>query len=106
MSVYVLQFWGIARFVEVQSMKLGHLVRGTDYFNLVISRSKDGIARVTDVIRIFPMSQSQQKTFCPVIILSNYLKARYELSNTNDNDFLFPKMISSFELGTNRHILA
>ena len=37
MSVYVLQFWGLTKFVEVQILKVGHLVRGIDYFNLAIS---------------------------------------------------------------------
>ena len=47
-----------------------------------------------------------KKTFCPVIILTNYLKARNELGSVGDNDFLFPKMNSTFELGTNKHILS
>ena len=106
MSLYVLQFWGIARFVEVQSLKIGHLVRGIHHFILVISQLKEGNARSRDVTQIYPTPQKYQKTFCPVIILSNYFKARNELCFNDDNDFLFPKMNSSFELGTNRHILA
>ena len=38
MSLYVLQFWGIARFVEVQKLKIGELVRGKDYYHLFITR--------------------------------------------------------------------
>ena len=87
-------------------MKIGHLVRGIDHFDLVISRLKEGTARSRDVTPIYPMPPKYQKTFCPVIILSNYLKARNELGLNDDNNFLFPKMNSSFELGTNRHILA
>ena len=71
MSVYVIQFWGLARFVEVQSLKIGQLVRGIDHFNLVISRLKEGNARSRDVTQIYPMPQKYQKTFCPVINLSN-----------------------------------
>ena len=47
-----------------------------------------------------------KKTFCPVFILSNYLRARHELGNAGDDDFLFPKMNSTFEQGTNRQILS
>ena len=47
-----------------------------------------------------------EKTFCPVSILTNYLRARHELGNTSDDDFLFPKMNSIFEQGTNRQILS
>ena len=39
-SIYVLQFWGFARFVEVQSLKMDHLVRRIDHFDLGISRLK------------------------------------------------------------------
>ena len=68
MSVYVLQFWGHAIFVEVQSLKLGHLVRGVDYFNLVISLTKEGFARSRDVTQIYPTSQKYQK---PFVLLSS-----------------------------------
>ena len=89
MSIYVLQFWGFARFVEVQSLKIGHLVCGIDHFDLVISRLKEGTARSRYVTPIYPTPQKYQKTFCPVIILSNYLKANNELSFNDDNNFLF-----------------
>ena len=106
MSLYVLQFWGFARFVEVQSLKMGHLVCGIDHFDLVISRLQEGTARSRKVTPIYPTPPKYQKTFCPVIILSNYLKARNELGLNDNNNFVFPKMNLSFELGTNRHILA
>ena len=91
-SLYVIQFWGIARFVEIQSMKVGHLVRGVNHFDLVISRLGDSTAKSREVIPIYPTPTKFQKTFCPVFILSNYYKARHELCNSGDNDFLFPKM--------------
>ena len=37
-ALYVLQFWGIARFIEIQNMKVGHLVHGVNHFDLIISR--------------------------------------------------------------------
>ena len=92
--------------MEVESLKIGHLIRRIYHFDLVISRLKEGTARSRDVTPIYPTPQKYQKTFCPVIILSNYLKARNELGLNDDNNFLFPKMNLSFELGTNRHILA
>ena len=87
-------------------MKVGHLVRGVNHFNLFISRLGDSTAKSREVIPIYPTPTKFQKTFCPVFILSNYYKARHELCNSGDNDFLFPKMTSSFEQGTNKHILA
>ena len=105
-SLYELQFWGIARFVDIQSMKVGHLVHGVDHFDLVLSWLGDGTAKSRDVTPIYPTPTKFQKTFCPVFILSNYFRARHELCHSEDNEFLFPKMTSSFELGTNKHILA
>ena len=87
-------------------MKIGHLVCGIDNFDFVLSQFGTGTTRSRDVTPIYPTPQKYQKTFCPFIILSNYFKARNELCFNDDNDFLFPKMTSSFELGTNRHILA
>ena len=46
------------------------------------------------------------KTFCPVFILSNYLKARHEFGKVDDDAFLFPKMDSTFDHGTNSQILS
>ena len=45
------------------------------------------------------------KTFCPVFIISNYLQARQEFGMVTDDAFLFPKMESTFEHGTNNQIL-
>ena len=106
MSLYILQFWGVARFVEIQNLKMGHLVRGIDHFDLVLSRLGGGITRQRNVTPIYPTPTKFQKTFCPVTILSNYCKARNDLCKNEDNDFLFPKMTLSFELGTNKHNLA
>ena len=102
----MLQFWGVARFVEIQSLKLGHLVRRKDCFDLVHSSLKEDTARSSKVTPIYPTPPKYEKTFCPVIILTNYLKTRNELGLVGDNNFLFPKMNSTFELGTNRHILS
>ena len=79
MSLYVLQFWGVARFVEIQNLKIGHLVCGIDHFDLVLSQLGDGFARSRDVTPIYPTPTKFQKTFCPVTILSNYCKARNDL---------------------------
>ena len=37
-ALYVLQFWGVARFVEVQDMQIGHLVHRVNHFEMVITR--------------------------------------------------------------------
>ena len=86
-------------------MTIGHLVRRTDRFDLVIPSLKED-ARTYRIVLIYPTPSQFEKTFCPVIILTKYLKARNELGLVNDNDILFPKMNSTFELGTNRHILS
>ena len=80
MSLYILQFWGVARFVEIQDLKIGHLVRGIDHFDLVLSRLGVGITRQRHVTPIYPTPTKFQKTFCPVTILSHYCKIRNELS--------------------------
>ena len=85
---------------------MGHLVCGIDYFDLVIFCLQEGTARSRKVTPIYPTPPKYQKTFCPFIIFSNYFKARNELGFIDDNNFLFPKMNSTFEQGTNRHILA
>ena len=104
MSLYVLQFWGAARFHDIQGLKLGHLVQKLDRFDLLLPNMKDG-SQSNRVILIYPTPAKFVKTFCPVFILSNYLKARHELGMVTDDAFLFPKMESTFEHGTNNQIL-
>ena len=54
MSLYVLQFWGVARFVESQSLKIGHLVCMTDHFDLIIP-SLNECAGSNRIAPIYPM---------------------------------------------------
>ena len=54
MSLYMLQFWGVARFVEIQSLKMGHLVCRKDHFDLIISRLQEDTARSRKVTVIYP----------------------------------------------------
>ena len=105
MSLYVLQFWGVARFVEVQKLKIGELVCGKDYYHLFITRLEAGSARKREVIQIYPTPTKFHKIFCPVTILSHYCKIRQELSHAGDQDFLFPKLSLSFEQGSNKSCL-
>ena len=87
-------------------MKVGHLVCGVDHFELMISKIGDNTPKLREVIPIYPTPTKYSNTFGPVSILSAYCKARNELCSVEDNDFLFPKMSSSFEQRTYRHILA
>ena len=96
---------GVARFVEVQDMQINHLVRRVNHFELIIFRSGGGTPKSREVIPIYPTPARYANTFCPVSILSNYCKARQELCTVSDSDYLFPKMSSSFEQGTERHLL-
>ena len=105
MSLYKLQFWGVARFLEIQRLKLGQLVCRVDRFDLFLPKLKE-CSQSDRVVPIYPTPSQFKKTFCPVFILSNYLKARHELGNASDDNFLFPKMNSTFEQGTNRQILS
>ena len=100
MSLYVLQFWGAVRFHDIQGLKLGHLVQRLDRFDLLLPNVKDG-SQSSRVIPIYPTPAKFVKTFCPVFILSNYLKARHGLGMVDDDAFLFPKVESTFEHGTN-----
>ena len=104
MSLYVLQFWGAARFHDIQGLKLGHLVQKLDRFDLLLPNVKDG-SQSNRVIPIYPTPAKFIKTFCPVFIHSKYLKARHEFGMVNDDAFLFPKMTSTFDHGTNSQIL-
>ena len=92
MSLYVLQFWGVARFLDIQGLKLGHLVRKLDRFDLLLPNLKDSL-QSNRVIPICPTLAKFVKTFCPVFILSNYLKARQEFGMVDDDAFLFPKWL-------------
>ena len=65
---------------------------------------KDGL-QSSRVIPIYPTPAKFVKTFCPVFILTNYLKARHGLGMVDDDAFLFPKVESTFEHGTNNQIL-
>ena len=105
MSLYMLQFWGVARFLEIQGLELGQLVCRVDCFDLFLPNLKEG-SQSDKVVLIYPTPLRFVKTFCPVFILSNYLKARHELGSVGDDNFLFPKMNSTFEQGTNRQILS
>ena len=96
LALYVLQFWGVARFVEVQDMQIGHLVCRVNHFELTIFRSKAGAPKSREIIPIYPTPARYVNTFCPVSILSNYCKAHNEFCTVSDSDYLFPKMSSSF----------
>merc|ERR1711873_284733 len=102
MSLYVLQFWGVGRFSEVQNHKIGQLLRGRDYYHLSFVRLGSGSSSNKEVIQIFPTPPKYHKIFCPVTILSHYCKIRRELNPSDDTDFLFPKLSLSFEQGANQ----
>ena len=57
-ALYVLQFLGIARFIEVQDMKVGHLVCGVNHFDLIITRIGDSTPMLREVIPIYPPPQN------------------------------------------------
>merc|ERR1712082_176957 len=54
MSLYVLQFWGVARFCEVQKLKIGELLRGKDYYHLFLTRLRPGSTGMREAIQILP----------------------------------------------------
>ena len=74
-QLYVLQFWGVARFVEVQDMQIGHLVCRVTHFELIIFRSGGGTPKTREITHIYPTPARYAKAFCPVSILSTYCKA-------------------------------
>ena len=80
-------------------------MRRVDCFDLFLPILKE-CSQSDKVVPIYPKPLQFVKTFCPDFILSNYLKARHELGSAGDDDFLFPKMSSTFEQGTNRQILS
>ena len=57
----MLLFWGVARFVEIQSLKMGHLVRRKDRFDLVIFSLKEDTARSSKVTPIYPTPPKYEK---------------------------------------------
>ena len=63
MSLYVLQFWEVARFVEVKDLKIGELVRGKDYYHLFITRVEAGGSRRREVIQIYSTPPKFHKIF-------------------------------------------
>ena len=86
-------------------MQIGHLVCRVNHFELIIFRTGGDTPKSREVIPIYPTPARYASTFCPVSILSTYCKARNELCSVADTDYLFPKMSSSFEQGTERHLL-
>ena len=76
MSLYILQFWGVARFVEIKELKIGELVRGKNHFNLVLTRIEGGVTRKREVTQIYPTPTKFQKIYCQVTILSHYCRVR------------------------------
>merc|ERR1711873_217891 len=54
MSLYVLQFWGVARFSEVQNLKISQLLRGRDYYHLFLTRLRPGSTGTKEAIQILP----------------------------------------------------
>ena len=87
MSLYVLHFWGVARFSDVQNLKIGQLLRGTDYYHLSFVRHGLGSSQKKEVIQIFPTPTKFHKIFCPVTILSHYFKIRAELVPAEETSF-------------------
>ena len=97
MSLYVLQFWGVARFVDVQNLKIGDLLRGADYYHLAFVKHGLEASKNKEVIQIFPTNPKFHRIFCPVAILSNYCQIRSQLAPAEETSFLFPKLSLSFE---------
>ena len=97
MSLYVLQFWGVARFVDVQKLKIGDLLRGRDYYHLALVKHGLGTSKNKEVMQIFPTDPKFHSIFCPVAILSNYCKIRSQLAPAEETSFLFPRLSLSFE---------
>ena len=75
-----------------------------DRFDLLLPNLNES-SQSDKVVPIYPTPARFVKTFCPVFILSHYLKARHKFGMVNDDAFLFPKMESTFEHGTNNQIL-
>ena len=86
-------------------MQIGHLVCRGSHIELIIYKSRGDKPKKREVILINPNPARYANTFCPVSILSAYCTARQSLCSVADTDFLFPKMSSSFEQGTERHLL-
>ena len=53
-ALYVLQYWGTARFLEVQDIQVGHLVCRGSHFELIIYKSRGDKPKVREVIIINP----------------------------------------------------
>ena len=51
-ALYVLQFLGTARFIEVQDLQIGHLVRRATHFELIISKSRGDTPKTREGIPI------------------------------------------------------
>ena len=90
MSLYVLQFWGVARFADVQNLKIGDLLRGRDYYHLSFVKHGLGSSQNKEVMQIFPTGPKFQNIFCPVAILSHYCKIRTQLAPAEETSICFP----------------
>ena len=79
-ALYVLQYWGTARFMEIQEMQIGHLISKGVYFELILFKSRGDKPKKREVILVNPTPAKYANTFCPVAILSAYSTARYRFS--------------------------
>ena len=78
-AVYVLQYWGTARFAEVQDLKLENLVNRGSHFELAIYKARGNKPKVREIFPIYPTSAEYPNTFCPMSILSTYCTAHKSL---------------------------
>ena len=104
MAVYLLLYWGTARFEEVQDLKMDNLFCRGYHFEVVLQKSTDKL-KVTEIIRIYPTSPECPSSFCPVSILTTYYNERNKLISVEGEEFLFPKLSSNFEKGGELQIL-
>ena len=106
MAVYMLLYWGTARFEEVQEWKTDNLFHRGSHFEVVLlkQRSVDK-PKVMEIIPIYPTSTEYPNTFCPVAILTSYCTERNKLCAVEGEEFLFPVLCSNFERGGELQIL-
>ena len=104
LAVYVLLYWGTARFREVQELRMDNLICRGSHFEVVLQNRIDKI-KVMESIPIYPTSSEYPNSFCPVSILTSYCNEHNKLVSVEGVEFLFPKMSSNFEKGGELQIL-
>ena len=85
--LYDVQYWGTARFSEIQEITIGQVIQKGFSFELIMSKCRGDKPKRRELALVHTTPRTFPRNICPVAILSAYLAARKRLAGAADSNF-------------------